>query len=280
VTTRLLAAALAFFSAAALAQGGAALRAKHAELRDALEASAFQSPVYLASREEPHSISGDAYAIIRKPFPEAVAALEKPAAWCDIMFLHLNTKYCNARGGTLDVAIGKKHDQPLADTFRMKLGFTVAERSPEYLRATMTAPEGPLGTRDYRIGFEAVPLDESRSFVHLSYAYAYGLPSRLAAQAYLSTAGASKVGFTVTGRQPDGRPRYVGGMRGVVERNTMRYYLAIEAYLGALGAPREQRLEKSLRDWFAGTERFPRQLREVGQSEYLDMKRREYARQS
>jgi hypothetical protein len=97
---------------------------------------------------------------------------------------------------------------------------------------------------------------------------------------YLGTAGADKVGFTVVGKQPDGAPKYVGGMRGVAERNTMRYYLAIESHLGALSSPPQARIEKSLRDWFAATQRYPRQLREMEQAEYLSMKRREYQRQS
>jgi len=81
------------------------------------------------------------------------------------------------------------------------------------------------------------------------------------------------------GKQSGGRPLYIGGMRGLVERNTMRYYLAIEAFLGALSVPPQARLEKSLRDWFAAIERYPRQLHELEQSEYLAMKRREYLRQ-
>jgi len=68
-------------------------------------------------------------------------------------------------------------------------------------------------------------------------------------------------------------------MRGVVERNTMRYYLAIEAFLGALSVPPQARLEKRLRDWFAAAERYPRQLHEKERDEYLKMKRREYLRQ-
>jgi hypothetical protein len=68
-------------------------------------------------------------------------------------------------------------------------------------------------------------------------------------------------------------------MRGLVERNTMRYYLAIEAFLGALSSPPQARLEKSLHDWFSAIERYPRQLHELEQSEYLDMKRKEYLRQ-
>jgi hypothetical protein len=68
-------------------------------------------------------------------------------------------------------------------------------------------------------------------------------------------------------------------MRGVVERNTMRYFLAIEAHLGALSVPAAGRMEKSLRDWFAGSERYPRQLHEMEQGAYLSMKRREHLRQ-
>jgi len=38
-------------------------------------------------------------------------------------------------------------------------------------------------------------------------------------------------------------------------------------------------MEKSLHDWFAGSERYPRQLREMEQGDYLVMKRKEYLRQ-
>jgi len=56
------------------------------------------------------------------------------------------------------------------------------------------------------------------------------------------------------GKLPDGQPKYVGGMRGVVERNTMRYYLAIEAHLGALATPLPLQRQKRLHNWFIATE--------------------------
>ncbi|HEX5611218.1 MAG TPA: hypothetical protein VFX67_01090, partial [Burkholderiales bacterium] len=71
----------------------------------------------------------------------------------------------------------------------------------------------------------------------------------------------------------------IGGMRGVIERNSMRYYLAIEAFLGALSEPPPEQLEKRLRDWFAATERYRRQLHEIEQAEYLELKRKEHLRQ-
>jgi len=46
-----------------------------------------------------------------------------------------------------------------------------------------------------------------------------------------------------------------------------------------LPAPPQAQLEKRLRDWFAAVERYPRQLHEMEQGEYLEMKRKEYLRQ-
>jgi hypothetical protein len=57
----------------------------------------------------------------------------------------------------------------------------------------------------------------------------------------------------------------------------MRYYLAIDAYLAALAAPPDERLEERLRDWFDSTERYALQLHELDQNAYLEMKRRECA---
>jgi hypothetical protein len=265
-------------------QGAAALRAKHAELQSALASNQFQRPLYLLSTESADSVSGNIYAVIRQPFASAAAALENPAAWCEILFLHQNTKYCrpspDAKNPKLNVVIGKKFDQPLEDAFRVDFAFAAPVKSADYLQVALNADKGPLSTRNYRITFEAVPLDASRTFIHLAYAYDFGMAGKLAMQLYLGTAGSDKVGFTVVGKQSDGTPQYVGGMRGVVERNTMRYYLAIDSHLGALSAPPQSRIDKMLRDWYAATERYALQLHEMEQAEYLAMKRREYQRQS
>jgi hypothetical protein len=68
-------------------------------------------------------------------------------------------------------------------------------------------------------------------------------------------------------------------VRGLLERNTVRYYLAIDAYLDALALPPAQQLERRLLDWFAATERHPVQLRELDWETYLQMKRLEARRQ-
>ncbi len=261
----------------------ASLHARHVALQARLDRNQFQRPLYLESSEAPGKVTGDIYARIKSPFESAGAALSVPGDWCDILILHINTKACRVSSGSpgtvLNVWIGAKIAQPLADAFRVDFAYRVHAGSADYLRVGLSADAGPMGTSDYRIELEAIPLENGQTFIHLAYSYAYGNFGRLAMQAYLATIGRSKVGFTVVGVQPDGQSRYIGGLRGVVERNTMRYYLAIEAFLGALSEAPQARFEKRIRDWFVAVELYPRQLHEVEQGEYLDMKRKENVRQ-
>ncbi len=193
--------------------------------------------------------------------------------------LHLNTKYCAVAGTatapTLAVSIGRKFDQPVADASRVDFRYQVKSASADYLDVELDAPSGPMSTRDYRILLEATPVDGGRTFIHLGYAYGYGTAARLAMQAYLGTLGSDKVGFTATGKASSGAPDYIGGVRGVVERNTMRYYLAIDAWLDA---PAAAQLDQRLAAWFDATEQYARQLHEMSRDDYLSMKRSEFRR--
>jgi hypothetical protein len=136
-----------------------------------------------------------------------------------------------------------------------------------------------LGTYDYKILIEAIPLQDERTFLHFTYAYSFGLAARLAMQTYIATLGRSKIGFTVLGKQREGNTIYIQGIRGIVERNTMRFYLAIDAYLAALAQPADKQLQKSLENWYTSSEHYAAQLHEVELNEYLEMKHQEYKRQ-
>ena len=259
------------------------LRAKYAELRPQLSNNQFHKPLYLDSGEAADTLTGEVYAVVDHPFATAAPALSGAGEWCEIMFLPFNTKACRVstgeRGSVLNVRIGRKADQPVDEAHPVAFSYRVAAQTAEYLQVQLGAEQGPLGTRNYRIVLEAVPVEKGRTFIHLSYSYGYGTMGRVAMQLYLGTTGRDKVGFTVAGTQSDGQPQHIGGMRGVIERNSMRYYLAIEAFLGALSAPPQAQFEKRLRDWFVATERYPRQLHEMEQAAYLEMKRREHQRQ-
>ena len=161
----------------------------------------------------------------------------------------------------------------------MEFAFRIVAAGSDYYEAQLTADKGPFATSNYRIRLEAIPVSGNRTFLHLTYAYEYGLAGRLAMSGYLATVGRGKVGFTITGETKGAEPAYIGGERGVVERNTMRYYLAIDSYLAGLSAPPADRLETRLLAWFNAAERYPRQLHDVERDAYLDMKRDEYRRQ-
>lgn len=281
----LLASASLIASAAPPNESAAALRAKYSELQTDLRDNAFQRPLHLESSEASKKVAGDAYAVLNHPFGKVGPALAEPANWCEILLLPFNTKQCTVsrsseRGVMLEVRIGRKNDDTAEQAYPIPFTYRVVSSSADFLQVVLEADEGPLSTRDYRIVLEATPIENGQTFLHLGYGYGFGTAGRFAMQTYLATVGAGKVGFSVLDKGAGGEPNFVGGMRGVVERNTMRYYLAIEAFLGAMGAPQTQRTDKAARDWFTATERYPRQLHEMSEQQYLALKRKDYSRQA
>ncbi|AOJ76943.1 hypothetical protein [Burkholderia ubonensis] len=265
------------------ADGAAALLDRYHSLGEQLKHNAFHRPLYLESSEASSSLKGDIYAVVDYPFALVNGRLNDPARgpanWCDVLILHLNTKYCHASAGSggpvLDVNLGRKIEQKLSDTYRVQFRYRVAAATPDYFQVDLSADSGPMSTKDYRIALEAIPVGDTRTFLHLTYAYGFGTMGRMAMKAYLGTIGRDKVGFTPASGASAGEPQYVGGVRGLLERNTMRYYLAIDAYLGTLDKPLDQRLAR----WFDATEQYPQQLHEVDRAAYLQMKAKEIQRQ-
>jgi hypothetical protein len=258
------------------AQDAHALRERHAALRAQLADNPFGRPLYVESSDSSGEHKGAIYAVIEQPFRHVGAALHRAAQWCDVLILQANVKDCEAANGgeTLSLFVARRPADPPERAYRVDFGYDVRTAGADYLRVALDSPEGPFGTTDYRIRLEAAPLDPDRTFLHLAYSYTLRGAARMGMQMYLATSGRDKVGFSVAERTPDGRLVYVGGVRGVVERSTMRYYLALEAYLGTLDAPAAERVEKRLRAFHAGLERYPLQLRELELAEYLQIKRR------
>lgn len=257
-------------------------RSDHERLGPQWAASPFGRPLVVISDEAAGDPHGEVYAVIDHPFERVAAVLRRADQWCELLLLQANVKRCSAQGPasrqTVTLAVGRIFDQPADSGFELAFDFEVPVAADHHLLVQMAAQKGPLGTHDYRLRFEAIPLSSGRSFVHLTYAYANGLAARLATGAYLSTAGRNKVGFTVIGRDAAGQPVHVRGVRGIAERNAMRYYLAIEALLDSPQAVTEPVREDRMRRWFAATERHARQLHELSLDEYLGLKLGTYAR--
>ena len=260
-----------------------ALIAKYESLARELSSNVYGRPLFLESTESDDLVSGNAYTVLDAPFAAVNTAFRSANTWCDVMILHINTKYCRVVPGstppTLKVHVGKKTPQVLQDSSLLEFVMRQVSASASLLVVQLSAGNGPLGTRNYRIELQAVPVEGNKTFLHLRYEYEYGLTGRLAMQGYLATGGRGKVGFsTKTPATANAKATFIGGARGAVERNTMRYYLAIDAYLKALSSPPASQVNARLDKWFDATEQYP-QLRETDKASYVAMKKSEIQRQ-
>lgn len=251
--------------------------------RARLVANSFGLPLFLDSSERDGKVQVDVYGVFDYPFGSVVNALKVPANWCDIVSLHPNIKACTYKelpdAWQLVFYLGRKVYERPEDTRKVFYQFRNVAQRQRYLDIILNADEGPFGTRDHRIRFEAMPLDAERTFVHVGYAYRDSLALRLAGAVYLATLGSGKIGFTVTGTDSSGNPVYIGGARGAIERNAVRYYFAIQAFMKTLPYPEETRFDRRIGEWYDFTDRYRQQLFEMDKKDYLELKTTEHENQ-
>jgi hypothetical protein len=276
LTAALAAACIACAPEAAAQPSAASLRMSYEKLAPSLANSAFGRPMVLTSAETSNGLKGEVYGVVDHPLTKVSATLDTLAEWCDMLMLHLNNRACRIDVGkkTLTLSVVPRYDRPIDQAVELTFQFLVVSAKPDYFDAKLTSGDGPFGTRNYRISVAGIPVENGKSFIHFSYAYDQGSATRVATRSYLATFGRGKVGFTVVGKQPSGEPELVGGMLGLVERNAMRYFLAVDAYLAAPEA-----FDKRLSLWHAATEKYPRQLHDLSEADYLTLKRTDRERQ-
>jgi hypothetical protein len=232
-------------------------------------------PFQVRSQEDGDLLAAEISGFIQHPFNAATQALLNPESWCEFIPLNYNVKACTTRSRQdLSIFVGRKKHQTPEQAYQLAYQFTVTEQTDRSFTVQLTAKNGPLGTKDHRIVLTGT---RSGTGTHLLFRSSYreSLRSRLATEGYLRTIGRDKVGFSVTGYTPAGESVLVGGVVGVLERNAMRYYLALQTFFDTRLLPEEKRFEARIRHWFELTNRFPRQLWEMDLEEYLVTKRRE-----
>lgn len=238
-------------------------------------------------RTESQPVEGGLEARIALSIPDidiadARAALASPEAWCEILFLHLNVKAC-IHGETdtrqwVRLYMGRKFYQDVADTEMIELDFAsgVSEDGVSWVK--LTADEGPYNTSDYYVGLSAIG-HEDGIFAELKSSQKADGTINSAMDLYFMTLARDKVGFSVVGKRWNGDPEYVGGTQGMLERNVVRYLLALRAYMQTLDIQGTDELQRRFALWFDATERYPEQLREVAREDYLRDKAREHDQQ-
>jgi hypothetical protein len=261
----------------------AQLQSAYIAMAGEMATSPFKRPLLMQSQQAQDGLVGDIYAVVEHPMQTVRTELSVAGNWCNIMLLHSNTKYCRAQLDSkpprLAVYIGTKEPQELARSARAGFSFQVVSSTPEYLEVALAAPSGPMGTSNYLIRLQAVPIAGGKTFLHFTYSYTVNALGRMAMSAYLLTGGLGKVGFTVVGNPAAAPSQYIDGVLALLERNTMRYFLAIDTYLLFANESPETQLDKRLRTWYAAVEQYPIQLHEMDLQTYLAMKRAEYVRQ-
>ncbi len=255
---------------------GAELHEKYQAIQGQLSDNPFQAPVYLESKQDEDAMEGDVYAVLPYRFVDVEADLADIGNWCDIAILHLNVKACVQDADVLSFYVGRKSYQPLEDAYRIQYAYQLASHRDDFVDVRLVAEEGPMGTTDYRIVLEAVPLGGDKTFLRLRYAYKYGLLARLGMAGYLNTVGRDKIGFSKAWDASTGRYEYAGGSQGAIERNSMRYFLAIQAFMDTRKVPEERRWQVRFSHWYDLTDRFRAQLFEMSKREYLQVKRKEW----
>ncbi|MDA8412256.1 MAG: hypothetical protein M0023_00520 [Desulfobacteraceae bacterium] len=248
-----------------------------------LETSSFGLPLVLESSEQGNRVHVDVYGVFDYPFDSVAGMLKVRANWCDIVSLHLNVKACTygelPGDRQLTFYIGRKVYQAPEDAHQVTYDYRIAKQQPGYLDIVLSAGKGPFGTKGHRMRFEALHLDGRKTFVHVSYEYSDSVALRLAAKIYFATLGRDKVGFTVTGTDEHGDEIYIGGPRGSIERNAVRYYFAIQTFMDTLRYPEENRFNMRINEWYDLTSRYRKQLFELDKKDYLSFKIKEHKNQ-
>jgi hypothetical protein len=275
---------LTLWAANALASVDAAslLRTRYKALLPTLEKNVFNAPLHIESEDSQGRIRGAVYGVLEHGFDALRTMVTSSSEWCELLLMHPNLKYCayraSASGETLlTLYTGGKHYTAVEDARQNEYRVHVTEAGHDYLVANVSAEHGPLDTSDYHLVLEAVPIDANTTFVHVDFSYRYGAMTRALTATYFSTFGRNKIGFSIVGRGTNGEPVFVRGRTASLERTVMRTYIALQAWLEGKDKPEKDRFEWRLRRWYYLTERYPKQLYEFDQQEYLDVKLRERA---
>lgn len=257
---------------------------KYGQIEKELDQSPLALPFYIESAVSEHDSQVDIYGRIKYSLPLFENELQVPANWCDILLLHNYVRACTYQkvndSWLLTIYNVSGLTDPLAKADRMRFRYHIFAQHSDFFDVSLEAPEGPFHTKDHQFAIEALSLDDNRLLIHVRYSFRYGSLGYLAMESYLSIFGRGKVGFSIIGTDNERNPIYVNGLRGATERNAVRYYLAILAYMDTLKIPREQRFQRRLNQWYDLTARFRRQLFEMEKEEYFTYKRRDQENQA
>jgi hypothetical protein len=232
-------------------------------------------PFTIRSSEQGRRLSADVLMLLNIDFSRFRKQLQTARNWCEFLLLTLNIKSCVNRQiegrQYLVLYAGRKEYQPPEITYQLKYHFRVEHNRERFFEARLFAEKGPMLTHNYDIRVSATPGSEG-TLLRLGMSYDTSVFSRAATFTYLQTLGRNKIGFTIVSHDEHGEPIYIDGVKAIIERNVMRYFLALSVYLKATRQAGRVAFRTMLGQWFDATERYHAQLYEYGRDTYIKAK--------
>lgn len=255
------------------------LTARYRDLIAQIEDSPFHAPVAVRSNDLGNTVSAEVHGVLNQPFSEVAEVLGDASAWCAFMTLSLHIKACTwtSATSTLTLYVGTKDYQTPDEAYEVQYGFKT-NRQSEQIVVDLESPRGPMGTKQNRLVMEAMAMN-GETMLHFKSSLEMSTASRLVAATYLATLGRHRIGFSLVDDR-EGKKTPIKGIQGMIERNAMRYYLALQTHMEQRKEPETHRFEQSINAWYDLTERYHDQLYEVSREEYIENKKRERLNQT
>lgn len=255
------------------------LVAHYRELTTHVDDNPFHAPVAVRSDEQGDTLSAEVYGVLDQPFSVIAEELGEAQAWCAFMTLSLHIKACTwtPATSTITLYVGTKDYQTPDEAYEVQYRFK-ASREPELIVIELESSHGPMGAKRNRLTVEAMSMN-GETILHFTSSIEMSTVSRLATATYLATLGRHRIGFSLID-DGEGKKTPVKGVKGMIERNAMRYYLALQTHIEQRKEPETLRFERSINSWFDLTERYHDQLYEVPREKYIENKKRERLNQT
>ncbi len=220
------------------------------------------------------------YGTTQHPFSRLSDELRSPDNLCHILLLHPNVRGCAYQkingASVLTVHQVNKFDRPLKDAYIIKYKYQVIAQDSQLLSLLLSADRGPFQTKDHQFSLKAIPLGKDTTLIKIGYSFRYGPGSYLLIKSYFAVWGNRMIGFSKPARQSGPGNVYVRGLRGATERNIVRYYLAIIAYMDTVNDQEDQRFQDRINRWYDLTTRYKKQLYFADKDRYVALKRRDH----
>lgn len=255
------------------------LAAHYRDLTAQIKDSPFHAPVAVRSDELDNTVSAEVHGVLNQPFSVVAEVLGEAQAWCAFMTLSLHIKACtwNSATSTLTLYVGTKDYQTPEEAYEVQYGFKT-NRQSEQILVELESARGPMGTKRNRLAVEAMAIN-GETILHFKSSIEMSTASRLATTTYLATLGRHRIGFSLVD-DGEGEKTPIKGVQGMIERNAMRYYLALQTHMEQRKEPETHRFEQSINAWYDLTERYHDQLYEVSREDYIENKKNERLNQT